>query len=178
VTDPDPPREELLDAALRLLSARARSIRELRGRLAKKGFGGRDLSNCILWLEARGYLDDAAFARAFIRDRLRFSPRSRALLHRELRQKGVSSGVADEALTATLEEEGLQEEDLARDAARRWVGKQSPSTRKQLLGKRFSPPRERQRKRLYGYLARRGFLGDSARIGMEEGEKEARALEG
>ena len=36
----------------------------------------------------RGYLDDAAFARAWIRDRIRFSPRSPFLLRRELAEKG------------------------------------------------------------------------------------------
>ena len=172
----DPPSESLQNAALRLLSARSRSVEELRGRLLEKGFARKEVAGCLLWLEERGYLDDSAFARALIRDRIRFSPRSPFLLKRELAEKGVAPAVIEAALQETVEEEGISDLDLGREAARRWVRKQGPAVREHLLESRFSPDRERARKRLFGYLGRRGFVGDAARAGLEEGEEEARRL--
>jgi hypothetical protein len=77
-----------------------------------------------------------------------------------------------------LQEEGLDTHDLAVQAAQRWVTRQSPLTRSHLLADRFTKERERARRRLYGFLSRRGFRGDEARRGMEAGEEKARELEG
>lgn len=173
-----PPPEAILKPALRLLSARARSVTELRDRLLKKGFNSSDVSYCIRWLADRGLLSDDAFARSLTRDRIRFSPRSPFLLKRELTTKGVALSLAGEVVDSVLQEEGIPAGGLSARAAESWVRKQSASTRTDLLGDRFSPERERARRRLYGFLARRGFVGDDARRGLEAGEKEARKLWG
>jgi regulatory protein len=178
VSSPHRPSEPLLNAALGLLAVRIRGTEELRGRLLKKGFESREVSRCLRWLEERELLDDRAFARAFLRDRLRFSPRSPALLRQELTLKGIPRRMAEETTVEVFQEEEISEEELSRKAARRWVRKQSPATLDRLLGERFSPERERERRRLYGFLSRRGFRGDAARAGMEEGEEEARAIRG
>jgi len=86
--------------------------------------------------------------------------------------------LAGEVVDSVLQEEGIPAGDLSARAAESWVRKQSPSTRTDLLGDRFSPERERARRRLYGFLARRGFVGDAARRGLEAGEKKARELRG
>jgi regulatory protein len=174
----DPPPEALLDAALRLLGARARSVRELRDRLLKKKFGSSEVSHCIRWLLDRSLLNDEAFARALTRDRLRFSPRSPFLLKREATLRGVDPFLAGEVVDAVLEEEGVSAEDLSALAAEGWVRKQGSVTRRELLASRFDPKGERARRRLYGFLARRGFAGDVARRGLEAGEEKARELEG
>ena len=173
----DPPSERVLDAALRLLSARSRSVAELRRRLLKKGFDAPEADSCLQWLLERDLLNDGAFSRALIRDRTRFSPRSPLLLERELRDKGVAAAVAEEAVETVLREEGISPADLSAMAARVWVRKQSATSRKALLTHRFTPEREKARRRLYGFLARRGFLGDLARLGLEAGAEAARALE-
>jgi regulatory protein len=177
VSTSQPPSEALLKPALRLLTTRPRSVEELRGRLLKKGFNSSDISNCIRWLLDRGLLNDEAFARSHTRDRLRFSPKSPFLLKREVTTKGVSPSLAGEVVDSVLEEEGVSSGDLSARAAESWIRKQSSSTRKELLGDRFTPERERARRRLYGFLARRGFTGDAARRGLEAGEKKARELE-
>lgn len=173
----DTPAEKVLKPALRLLSRRSRSIKEMRERLRKKGISPADVSHCIRWLEERRLLDDEAFARALTRDRIRFSPRSPFLIRTELRKKGVAGPLAPRAIDQVLEEEGLQERDLAAQAAQGWVRRQSPATRADLLAERFSEDREKVRRRLYGFLSRRGFRGDEARRGMEVGEETARELE-
>jgi regulatory protein len=135
------------------------------------------VNRCIRWLKASGYLDDRQFAAALTRDRLRFSPRSPFLVQRELREKKVGSSVAEAAVRDVMDEEGLTPADLARTAAAGWVRKQSSSVRGDLIGERFSPEREKARRRLYGFLARRGFIGEAAQAGMEAGEEKARDME-
>ena len=169
------PPEPLLKAALRILSRRFRSEREMRDRLLKKGFSPRDIGSCIRWLKERRLLDDRAFALSFTRDRLRFSPRSPFLVRRELCNKGVEPAVAQEAVDAVLEEEGFDAEWLASQTAAGWVRRQSRPVLEDLLGVRFSPRRERARERLYRFMARRGFVGEAARQGLEVGVSEARS---
>ena len=170
------PSESLLNAALHLLAPRRRGVEELRGRLLKRGFPPTEVSQCLIWLEERDLLDDEAFALALARDRLRFSPRSPALLERELVLKGIASALARDAVHAAMEEEGVSDRELAGQAAGAWVRKQGASTRRALLQSRFTSDRERARRRLHAFLSRRGFRGEAARIGMEAGECEARNL--
>jgi regulatory protein len=172
----DPPPESVLKPALRLLSTRSRSVREIQDRLLKKELEPSEVSYCVRWLEERDLLNDEAFGRAFTRDRLRFSPRSPFLLKRELRDRGVGPSLAEGVVEAVLEEEETSAQDLAVRAAEAWTRKQNHGTMKALLDGRFTPAREKARRRLYGFLARRGFTGDAARRGLEAGELEARIL--
>ena len=176
-TEAGSPDQAVLDAALRLLSVRARSVGELRDRLLKKDLEPGEVGRCIQWLKARGYLDDRQFAAALTRDRLRFSPRSPFLVQRELREKKVGSSVAETVVREVMDEEGLTPADLAKTAADGWVRKQSTRVRSELIGERFSPEREKARRRLYGFLARRGFIGEAAQAGLEAGEEKARDME-
>ena len=170
------PSEELLNHALRLLAARSRGVEELRGRLLKKGFPTKEVADCLEWLEERDLLDDGAFSRSLVRDRLRFSPRGPAILKQELARKGIARTTAEEAVEAVLQDQKVSEGDLAETAARGWVRKQGRSTQKALVADRFSQERERARRRLYGFLGRRGFRGRAASRGMEAGEDEAAIL--
>lgn len=174
---PPTPREHVLQPALRLLSNRARSVRDLRDRLLKKDHDPTEVEECLRWLEDRGLLDDEAFSRSLILERIRFSPRSPFLLQRDLTDKGVPPGLAERMVETVLDEEALSGGDLSSRAAEAWARKQSGKTRRDLLRKRFTPEREKARRRLYGFLLRRGFVGDSARRGMEAGVEQARKLE-
>jgi regulatory protein len=170
------PPEALLSAALRLLAARQRGVEELRGRLRKKGFTTKEVSNCLEWLKERDLLDDEAFSRALVRDRLNFSPRGAATLKMELTRKGISRDVADVAVQTVLRETENSDMSLAEEAARRWVRKQGEGLLRELTEEEFSPSREKARRRLYGFLARRGFRGGSARSGLEVGIEASRNL--
>jgi regulatory protein len=125
-------------------------------------------------LKERSYLDDEEFSSALTRDRLRLSPRSPFLLRKELTKRGVAGRVAERVVEAVMDEEVVSPADLAVSAAESWVRKQSPSVGRDLVGLRFSPEREKARRRLFGFLARRGFVGEEARMGLEAGEAEAR----
>ena len=102
-----------LDAAYRYLSYRPRSEFEMRVWLGRKGHGSRTIENTLSALKAKGLLDDLAFARFWRESRESSSPRSRAALRSELRQKGIDPDVVDEAL------DGVDEEAAAYRAAQK-----------------------------------------------------------
>ncbi len=83
--------------ALRLLSYRARSRAEIRRRL-EKSYPSAVIERVLEQLVAQGYLDDAAFAREWRRNREEHRPRSRQVLEHELLRMGVEREVAQEAL--------------------------------------------------------------------------------
>jgi regulatory protein len=149
------------DAALSLLSHRARTRSELRRRLLGKGFQPARVDHALDRLEARGLLDDAAVAAAFVRDRLRHRPRGPGRLTQELRAKGVRPELAERVVEDVLEDEALSEADLARRVVEGWLRRQGAATLKGLTAPRRAPEAEKARRRLHGYLARRGFRGEA-----------------
>ena len=90
-------------------------------------------------LNARGLLDDAAFARSWRDSRERNGPRSGMLLRRELYLRGVSRTIIDQAL------EGLDEEANAMSAGRKAL--------RRLAGLDY----QSFRSKMGGILKRRGF---------------------
>jgi regulatory protein len=142
------------EAALRLLAHRARSTLELRRRLERQGVPGPLVTRTLEWLDELGYLDDRAFAEAWVRDRVRSRPRGRRALLQELRQKGVDESVGLAAMAVVLEAEGTDEAALAIGVARTWARKNASAMAR---ARRSDEDRQGVRRRLYGHLARRGF---------------------
>lgn len=143
------------EAALNLLSYRARTAVELRRRLRGKGYEDEVAERCVQELLDRGLVDDASFAEMFTRDRVKLRPRGLRRLVQELRAKGVDAKTAHAAVDEVWEQEDVSELELARRAAGKW----SP---------RAGEDPQRARRRLYGFLARRGFGGDTVRRVMGE----------
>jgi regulatory protein len=162
------------DTALNLLSHRARTRTELRRRLRKKGFEPPRIETCLDRLEERGLLDDAEVAASFVRDRLRLRPRGPARLRSELRAKGVARRTAERVVDEVLDEEEITETDLALRVAERWVARQSEETLRALLGREDPGESRKMRRRLYGYLGRRGFRGRALSRAMDHARDEAR----
>jgi regulatory protein len=143
------------DAALSLLSYRARTSVELKRRLKRKGFDEEVSTATVERLDRLGVVDDAAFAESFVRDRVRLKPHGVRRLGQELRAKGVDEDTARAAIAGVMEHEGATELDLARAAAARWKP-------------RAAEEPARARARLQAFLARRGFGGDAVRIVVAE----------
>jgi regulatory protein len=131
--------ERAYKQGLRMLSRRPHSEYELKRRFRRKGLTDAGQEAVIERLRKIGLVDDRAFAEAWVENRLTFRPRGAKALRYELRKKGVPS----EAIHAALE--GIDEEAAALDAA-----KQGARRLKNLSWEVF-------RRRLTGYLARRGF---------------------
>jgi regulatory protein len=155
------------DAALNLLSFRARTRAELRRRLREKGFRPARIDPCLDRLEEKGFLDDEAVAAAFVRDRLNHRPRGASRLSTELRAKGIQGDVARTVVDNVMAEQEVSELDLALQVAEGWLSRQGPAVRASLGAEGVDPERQKARRRLYGFLARRGFRGDALRAAME-----------
>ena len=81
------------DAASRYLSYRPRSELELKMRLRKRGFDENSINKVISILKEKMLVNDYAFAMFWKANRDSFNPRSRSMLKRELRQKGISPDI-------------------------------------------------------------------------------------
>lgn len=133
------------DDLARFLGYRPRSVAESRRYLEERGVPGAIVDRVIDRARAAGYLDDAAFARFWIENRLRFRPRGERALRHELFIKGVPPEVVDEALKRMEIDEAVAAREvlMAREAA--W--------------RRLDWPTFRQR--AGALLARRGFDYDT-----------------
>ncbi len=165
-------------AALHLLSYRPRAEQELRSRLRSKDFSHASVEWCLRRLGEQGLIDDHAFASGFVRSRIRLRPRGRFRLTQELRQKGVSAEVAEQAIDQAFNNEETSERALACAAARGWLVRQGSTLTESLAGTDRSRERERARQRLHAFLSRRGFGPDVIRVGIEEAEAGAREAVG
>lgn len=161
-------------AALHLLSYRMRGTEELRRRLKDKGFRAPLIKQCLETLAEQGLLDDRAFAASYTRSRLAARPRGPFRIRQELRKKGVNEDVARDAITGVMEDEGVTEAALARKALAKWISSQSKDTLNALVAPPPSDARERVRRRLHGFLARRGFGADATRAALAEADSLAR----
>lgn len=158
---------KIRESALNLLSHRARTRAELRRKLVGKGFRPARVDPCLDRLEARGLLDDAAVASAFVRDRVRHRPRGKGRLAQELRAKGVPDPVARAVVDQVLEDEDVTEERLARQVTEAWVKRQGPAVLRALRQGGRTPEGAKARRRLHAYLARRGFGGPALSRAMD-----------
>jgi regulatory protein len=136
------------DRALNLLAFRARSTRELQRRLMQKGVTPERADRVIAKLREAGLIDDADFARQLARSKMSGGA-SRRRVHQELFRRGVAREVADEAVERVVEEDGLSDaESIERVARKKWstlAGLDDPT----------------RRRRLFAFLARRGFDSDA-----------------
>ena len=155
------------EAALRLLSFRARSVRELRERLLRKDLDPARVDRTLAALRDAGVLDDAAYSEMHAREAVRFRPRGSRRLVAELRQKGVSETVATDAIGRVMKQEEVPELELARRAAEGWFRRAGDDARTRLCGRGDRVEVERVRRRFWGYMARRGFGPDAVRAAME-----------
>ncbi|MBM4445870.1 MAG: regulatory protein RecX [Chloroflexi bacterium] len=131
--------QNCFEAALHYLGYRPRSEAEVRQRLHRRGFNDEVVDKVIIKLKERSLIDDEAFAQYWKDSRQSFRPRSRRLIKLELRQKGVASETANEVVA-----------DLDDEAAAYRVGLRKARV---LSGSDHSE----FRRRLVGYLRRRGF---------------------
>jgi regulatory protein len=99
-------------AALRILNYRFNSEAELRRKLAAKDFDDDTIDATIVRLREEKWLDDARFAEAFVRTRMR-KRIGRLRIRRELMAAGIDDDVAAGALRRNRDDDGEREAALA-----------------------------------------------------------------
>ena len=131
--------EIALQRAMNFLSYRARSEQEVRQNLKKHEHADPVIEEILDRLRRGGLVDDQNFAEIWVENRSEFRPRGSQMLRGELRQKGIQDQVIADVLGQ------IDESALALKAARK-------------KARRFQSLEWQDfRKKMNGFLARRGF---------------------
>lgn len=124
---------------LKYIEIRERSVTEIQRYLKKNAVSDEISEQVIDRLKHAGLLDDERFVQMWIENRNEFRPRSPKALRMEMRYHGIDDELIDRSL------ETIDEHELAYKAAKKYARKLE-----KLDWQDF-------RKKLYGYLGRRGF---------------------
>jgi regulatory protein len=135
--------------ALDLLARKPWTRRDLARRLRRRGAPADVAEAVVADLEARGYVDDRAFAATWAEVRAR----ERAVGRERLREELVARGVARPLAETAIEQAFQDTNELTRARA--------AGLRRMAARRRTAP--ERAPRRLHDYLRRRGYPGDVVR---------------
>ena len=140
---PKKPKSDPWAYLMLLLRYRPRSIAEARHRMSEQGYEHDVIEATIAQAIATDQLDDAAFAKLWVRDRMWHHPLSRSAISQELRAKGIHQDLI--ASTLHAEYPAVREIELATELAEARIHRLCG------LGS------ETRRNRLVSFLSRRGF---------------------
>jgi regulatory protein len=142
--------QQAYERITKLIAHRPRSEAEVRRRMERQGVTPDLAERVIERLATVGLLNDAEFAQLWVENRETFRPRSRHMLRYELRQKGLDEEVIAQALQQVDEKESAHR--LALQQGRRLSRLDWPAFRRKLTG----------------YLARRGYPYEITRDAVRE----------
>ena len=141
---------------LSLLSIRPRSTHELRERLLVSEHEAWAVDEAVDRMRAWGLLDDADFAREWVRGRRNRRGKAAGALRLELQRKGVPERHIDAALSdIDISDEYEKATELIR-------GRLDRRGAPRVMGRRGSPEFVKEKRRLVSFLERRGFAGGLA----------------
>ena len=131
--------------AFLLLKFRSRSEKEISQRLKKKKFEAQAINATVAFLKEKNFLDDRAFARAWIDSRLK-KPLGLRRIRQELKIKGIDNRIIDCQIGEVKEK--YCEEAIVRGLA----------IKRMKISKGID--RQKAKGRVFSYLLRRGFSLD------------------
>ena len=134
------------EAAFRLLAVRSHSEFEMKCKLRQRGIKATIIQAVINDLKRLEFINDEAFAAAFVQNLLQRKPSGKLLIKAELRKNGIQESVIDRVIEKVFSEKNLIE--MAESAARKWLASHSTRSEKE------------QAMRLGRYLYQRGFSWD------------------
>ena len=138
-----------LQKALHLISIRPRSAAELKERFKREGYFDETIDESLDYLQKNGYLNDTLFAEKFARSKLQKKDIGESSLRFELHKKGISKSIIESIIKKIYGE--TPELDIALKAGK-----------KKLRTIRTADDIAKKRK-LYQFLAQRGFSADVIR---------------
>lgn len=129
--------------AIDLLSRRGHFELEMRSKLRQRGFESEEIDTTVQRLTDEGLLDDGQAARQLVEERLRRGAFGARRLQQELQRRGIDADAARAVLAELVPED---DDAPAREAAERWLSRQSVKREPELLAAALGR-----------YLERRGF---------------------
>ena len=145
------------NAAYRYLSYRPRSRAEVEAKLQDKEFSETVIQQVLSDLGRLGYINDEKFADQWAQGKVRLRGLGRRRIERELRDKGVDRETVRRALTLVFASD-LEMETAKKAAVRKLASLQN-----------FD--RDTKRRRLAGFLERRGFSYEIIRAILKNTDK-------
>ncbi len=136
--------EEAKQKVIRLFNRRMYSEKEIVEKLKRKGYDDTIVAAVVCHLKEISLIDDLAFAKAFVSDRLRLKPTGSFRIAYELRQKGIDQKIIDTV---------FQEEQVVEGDSKRAL----EIAKKRLASLCGVKDKKSKKRRLHNYLARRGF---------------------
>lgn len=146
--------EKFYNKALKFLSYRPRSEKEIRDKLFQKKASSEVIEKVASKLKEKKFINDEEFAKLWIESRNRSKPRSLRLIKLELKQKGISQDLIDKMIN----DEGLMINDL--ESAKKLVEKRLPRYK--------GLDRQKIYEKLGRYLASKGFGWDTIKQVVDE----------
>jgi regulatory protein len=143
---------EAKEVALRFLSFRRRTEKEVKDKLKKKDFEERIIKSTIDKLKGYDLINDFEFATAWVKERLAYKPRGKKLLRQELWKKGIKKDIIDQVTEELCQDEDKSALELLEKIKKRY--------------KNLEP--KVARRRMYALLMRRGFSYDNAKHAMKD----------
>ncbi|HIU77186.1 MAG TPA: regulatory protein RecX [Candidatus Pelethocola excrementipullorum] len=125
--------------AMHLLTAQDRTEFQLREKLGKDGHPKEVVDCAVDYVKSYHYIDDARYAESYVRSMQ--GRKSSRWISFELERKGISRTIIEQVMTQS---EGVSEEGMIEALVRKRAGEPHKLDEKEL-------------RRLYGYLMRRGF---------------------
>lgn len=147
--------EGFYNKALKFLSYRPRSEKEIKDNLKKKRVTDSTIDLIIKKLREQKFLNDKEFARWWIEQRTLVKPTGKRLIKIELKRKGVDKELIDEVFDNAGD---LIQDEL--ESARRLVERK--------INKYKGLERQKVYQRLGGFLSRRGFDYDTIKKAIDE----------
>jgi regulatory protein len=139
------PRPTAYNYALNLLAARPYSSSALRRKLSQKEYEAADADDAIRRLLDNGLLNDAKFAEQFARSKMLSTGASKRRVTQDLYRKGIKGDVATQAIANVVEQDEIDPAAVIERVARKKLS-QLGDLEPVIL-----------RRRLFGFLARRGY---------------------
>ena len=138
--------------ALELLSSRGYSKSQMINQLERKGFAPQAIDAILEDLEQLGHIKDENFAQKWVDRRQRSKPKGKKMLDHELTNQNIDKTTVDRVLAGI---DGAQETNIALQLA-------------QKQAKRYtSLPPQVAKRRLHGFLLRRGFDYETIQIAID-----------
>lgn len=141
------------EAALRYLGNQDRTVHQVRRKLGERGFEQTVIEATLADLGRARLLDDRAYARRWIENRMEDRPAGESRFEQDLQNRGVAPDVIAEVLAEFDDTVGSEEAALQVLRRHRW--------RFDGLGE------EKARRRMWGLLSRRGFDADTSQRVVE-----------
>lgn len=145
---------KLYNNALKFLSFRSRSEKEVFDHLIKKEDAVVVITQVITKLKEQKFLNDYEFAKQWIESRMRFRPRGSRLIKMELEQKGISKEIIEQIFNFQVPI--FNEKEQIQKLIEKKIEKYKGLSRQEVFQK------------LGGFLARRGFDYDAIKASIDD----------